>query len=456
MLVRSARREYKQLSPEGKRDLINGANHLRTIITECIKEKLVGETSYDRFKDFIEKASLSVASSRDKAQEGSIHSTIITSVRTNLVQHLLKIMPGYAGVKVAPLAHRCAPFPLSNSILRNCGILRKYLVGNLPIEDIGSLFSIGTLNTDINSIHFNGGNFITAICLKHKETSISRFLKCEKGVVMNKVFESKDERKQASMLAQNKNKKEGKATRVALPAQKGIVAEKVFFEKEIRVDEEKIEEEKEIHSDDKPQFVLKLHMTPDRRENIERLLHWLKSHHIVALDPGIRWVVSGVICRLTEYTIDGEYVSLRFIFRRLRVSGHKFGYSHAYHDTREQNMILNRLTESSFNIASADIQHQQVNNILTEEGQAGLEAYGQHLLDHEVIEQNELRRLHQIRMSLRFVRHISSLCAGYGDPIILIWDQGGGGHGRQQVIISNIDHILILTNIQTGESQSVT
>jgi len=102
------------------------------------------------------------------------------------------------------------------------------------------------------------------------------------------------------------------------------------------VDEEQEQEGKQKEVNERVMFRLKLHIGR-HTSRCNSMLHWLKAHPLVSLDPRVRWVVSGIICRLTDYTLDGDTVSIRFSFRMLRISGYKYG--HNYGSTDENNSM---------------------------------------------------------------------------------------------------------------------
>jgi hypothetical protein len=204
------------------------------------------------------------------------------------------------------------------------------------------------------------------------------------------------------------------------------------------------------------------------------LLSWLCDHPIVTLDPGQRWIVSGIIARLLSFKVvvndetNTATVELVFEFRKLRISGRKWmaykyavaGVGAAEESTVEEDLeekfipqaagqvqsLLAELADSKFLLAKPEDQLAQLQKMFA--GEHGnvkerLDAAMVDVLDRERTLRTESRLLHQKRLSLDFVRKINSLCTGYGDPIVIFGAAGGnGGRGRAQV-----KHDLLLNTL---------
>jgi hypothetical protein len=203
---------------------------------------------------------------------------------------------------------------------------------------------------------------------------------------------------------------------------------------------------------------LKLQSPANVREGWKVLLNWIIEHPIVSLDTGQRWIVSGIIARLLsfeEVKVDEKTttVHLRFEFRKLRISGrqwmaHKFAA--ADDDVVEEfiltqqeqteaatkvQSLLTELTDTKFLCAKSEDQLATLQKMFAGvRVKERLDAAMEDILDRDQILRTESRLLHQKRLSLDFVRKIDSLCAGYGDPIVIVGAAGGnGGRGRAQV-----------------------
>jgi len=205
--IRFEKKEYGRLSHDGKQDVIKGGNELLNILNSVYE--VSGETAFDRFHTFIKDTALSVESSSTKSF-ASTTNNIITSIRSKLINILLDVMHAYSGVHIDPMPHRCLPFRLLNSIFKRCETVRKFICGDIPTTNLESVFKIRGLE-GLSSIHFNRGNTITALCMKHHKTSVNRFIKCEKGVIMNEVFASPQERERATSIAREKKKEKEKS-----------------------------------------------------------------------------------------------------------------------------------------------------------------------------------------------------------------------------------------------------
>lgn len=145
-------------------------------------------------------------------------------------------------------------------------------------------------------------------------------------------------------------------------------------------------------------------------QQAELLLSWLKLHPMVALDPGLRWIVSGIVARLTAHEVgaDGS-VKLFFAYRNIRISGRQwshFAESAAAADSFLEHKLeatvkgaVDRLSESDFLCAEdktkfvADMFN---NDAFTSQVEASFEK----LLAKRTILRKEQRLAHQKRLSL--------------------------------------------------------
>jgi len=218
-------------------------------------------------------------------------------------------------------------------------------------------------------------------------------------------------------------------------------------------------------------FTLKLQSPVNVRQGWQVLLNWLLQHPIVSFDPGQRWIVSGIIARLVSSEVisnneTDSTVKLSFAFRKLRISGRKWmAYKSADDDVVEDfipqaeqqdaaakvQSLLAGLADSTFLLATPEAQLVQLQSLYADHVSAAdagsvkdrLDAAMVDILDRKRILRTESRLLHQKRLSLMFVRKIDSLCADYGDPIIIFGAAGGGGgRGRAQV-----KHDLLLNTL---------
>ena len=202
-------------------------------------------------------------------------------------------------------------------------------------------------------------------------------------------------------------------------------------------------------------FVIRLQSGADAWEQAEALLDWLKQHPLVVLDPGQRWVVRGIVARFIKGTIchDTGQVSLTFAYRGIRVSGHKWNhYREEAAGTRspEAESKLQAGMQSIFDdlaateVLTAAEMTEKVKAVFAQPNVSSrIRASCEKLLDGAAVRRQEARFKHQNKIALNFVRKISNLCKGHGDPIVIIGEAGGnGGRGRAQV-----NHDLLLKTL---------
>ena len=220
---------------------------------------------------------------------------------------------------------------------------------------------------------------------------------------------------------------------MCLPKKRGIIGER-FLENDIVVPNNNQEEGATQVGGG---FTLRLQSGSRSRENANSILAFLKDHPIVSLDPGVRWAVRGVICKVKSYSIHHEdtydHVSVRCDYRSIRLSGHKFQTYQLDPDIEEQHnsALMDLLLSEEFKKLDRKEQISTLCNV--EQMQEKIKEYETHITSRTPVLQKEALRLHQTRMALNFIKRISHLCQGSGDPIVLMGDQGGGGHGRAQV-----------------------
>jgi len=199
-----------------------------------------------------------------------------------------------------------------------------------------------------------------------------------------------------------------------------------------------------------PKFTIKLQSNAAPTIAAARAtLTWLLMHPLVVLDPGDRWVVSGIVAVLLSFDLKenadgGVFVDLDFAFRAVRVSGYKWSnyeFKAPEVPAEEQQAALNHVrsmleefTSPEFLTAAADVRSRKVSEVLAAgDALARLRAATADVMRQEQILRNEARKHHQRQMSLKFVRHLDELCrrsgAG-GDPIVIV-GAGGGGAGRR-------------------------
>jgi hypothetical protein len=129
-----------------------------------------------------------------------------------------------------------------------------------------------------------------------------------------------------------------------------------------------------------------------------------------------------------------------FEFRKLRISGrqwmaHKFAAAdddvvedsiltqqeQAEAATKVQS-LLTELTDTKFLLAKSEDQLITLQKMFAgDRVKERLDVTMVDVLDRKRILRTESRLLHQKRLSLDFVRKIDSLCAGYGDPIVIVF-----------------------------------
>jgi hypothetical protein len=167
---------------------------------------------------------------------------------------------------------------------------------------------------------------------------------------------------------------------------------------------------------------------------IEKVFEFLMKHPLVVLDPGVRWTVSGVLVKFCSFsaqkTKDGIRVSADFEYKRMRVSSKKWNGYKQRDSLRAK--TLESVVENVFK-ALRDKTHSHTrppDDLIRNLNLDG--AWSQVVSSNAPLQQEELRH-HQRELSLKFVRRIQEFTQGFGDPLVVIGDQGCGGMGREQV-----------------------
>jgi hypothetical protein len=178
-------------------------------------------------------------------------------------------------------------------------------------------------------------------------------------------------------------------------------------------------------------------------------LKWLLLHPLVVLDPGDRWIVSGIVAVLLKYDLkpqdDGTVnVELHFAFRAVRMSGYKWTHYHfeppevpaeaQREAVQHVESLLKEFTSSDFLTATAEDRAATISRVMgVADAQARLQAGMTHVMRPEQVLRDEARTMHQRRLALALVRKIDKICkqsgAG-GDPIVVV-GAGGSGTGRR-------------------------
>lgn len=355
-------------------------------------------------------------------------------------------------------------------------------------ETLCSLFNIGgfSYRSTINSVLFNGGSYISAFSMDQKKSSATRKLKSKPdGVKLDELYASAKERAEAGSKAKEKATKrganvKGPDVRVPVAKKRGYVTENRYFENLEQLhgkaaEQEKVRSGKRVETptlqrgvffnaraEDAPlmnkppleepvQFVVKIQSDKQLWKNAELLLEWLKDHPLVVLDPGKRWVVRGIVARFVDGTINNGTLSLSFVYRGLRVSGRKWSFYTQDVDvgvpvecTELKKIVQSALDRMTKEFLQSHDQVGDLKKIFAADGFVEeLDESFSCLLDGRAVRRKETRLKHQQRIALNFCRTISSLCEGFGDPIVIVGAAGGnGGRGRAQV-----NHDLLLNTL---------
>jgi hypothetical protein len=178
------------------------------------------------------------------------------------------------------------------------------------------------------------------------------------------------------------------------------------------------------------------------KAHAELLLSWLEEHPLLVLDPGLRWIVSGILARLIKYEVGTDgCVKLEFAYRNVRVSGRNWAHvresavADSFMEQKLEATIQGAVDElSKPEFLRANDKTGYVAKMFTDDNfPAQVEMSFEKVLSKKAILRKEERLAHQKTISLKFVRKIDSLCAGYGDPIVIVGAAGGnGGGGRAQ------------------------
>lgn len=326
------------------------------------------------------------------------------------------------------------------------------------------LFPVGGFSNGapLSSVSYSGGGYLSALSLKQKKTTATRLLKSNESnnklTFLPAMFGSKEKRDEKRAKAKEKAKKRhgaesqklhGPDARVPVGQTRGYVTEQRFFENlsELRAMGKFFTGSTE---GDLPQdpggpvlfTILLQSLAEPNMDHVKLLLAWLKEHPLVVLDPGLRWIVCGIVARLVKWEVVDGTIKLEFGYRRVRISGRKWnhysesGLADSFGEQQLEQTIrgaVDQLSDSAFLRAedkTAFVQNMFGSDLFPRQVEASFEK----LLAKGPILRKEARLSHQKKLSLDFVRKIDSLCAGHGDPIVIVGAAGGnGGRGRAQV-----------------------
>ena len=352
--------------------------------------------------------------------------------------------------------------------------VKEPFLGKMTLQ---SLFPVGGLfshNAPVSAVHYKGGSFLTALSKKHRQATATRLLKSNESHTDNKstrlsdLYATPKAREETRARAVGQAAKRhgvaadsvlvtGEKTRTPVSAKRGFVRDVRFFHNldELRHTGAFVKEPVRNAEAVPPvaaaaaasaDVLFTIHLQSlglADAEQAKLLLSWLKLHPVVALDPGLRWIVSGIVARLTAHEVgaDGS-VKLFFAYRNVRISGRKWSHfaesaaADSFLEHKLESTIkgaVDRLSESDFLCAEdktkfvADMFN---NDAFTTQVEASFEK----LLAKRTILRKEQRFAHQKRLSLEFVRKIDLLCVGFGDPVVVVGSaSGNGGRGRAQV-----------------------
>lgn len=419
-------------------------------------------------------------------------------VRAVILGEVLKFLPAAKGFRPAPMPEKSLPLRLYaewfNAKKTDAVVVGAQLTGPLsdseklmqpefaPLKEFSgfgtemSLQAVFNLSEPVSSVLFNSGNTISTLQKDRKRISATKFLKTGTRN-FDDLYSNPRERKDARTTAAQKAATNGnllyKANHPRIPLSKtrGYVTEArevenmqgLVHDSNGRPIASATESEAAAaaargkNDSEPPQaaFSVKFGSPENLQFDHDKtivLLKWLRAHPLVALDPGQRWAVSGVIVRVIDFELDYERgsVNLSVQFRKLRLSGHKWnncGRTNTTTTTTTTKEVENvvqsffkPLLDSDFLRAQPEAQWQCLTEkFSTVDFSKALEATSAIMLDKERVLHKELRLTQQKEMALAFARKIDKLCEGYGDPIVIIGAAGGsGGRGRAQV-----DHSIV-------------
>jgi hypothetical protein len=224
------------------------------------------------------------------------------------------------------------------------GALDDAIVSKMSLH---TLFLVGGFSdgAPLSSVRYSGGNFLSALSLKHRKATATRLLKSNeshgKTTRLSDLYGSATEReKQREKVVETAVKRHGETSpklrgpdnRVPVSLKRGYVTDDRFF---ANVDElrstgvfvkSSVQNPGADSSGGDVLFTILLQSLGQlNKAHAEILLSWLKEHPLLVFDPGLRWIVSGILARLIKYEMgtDGS-VKLEFAYRNVRVSGRKW------------------------------------------------------------------------------------------------------------------------------------
>ena len=333
------------------------------------------------------------------------------------------------------------------------------------------LFPVGGFpNGVMNSIKYTGQGYFSAFCLKQVKRTATRVLKSNESrgrttalnALYNPPSERDAERQEAVRKAADRQDAKpgnmnGSAKRVPTGKERGFVTADRFMNNMDQLKQEFNNDLKERFNSGQSgrppdsesdshdvQFKIRLQSLGKLdKAHSEHVLKWLMDHPLVVLDPGLRWVLSGILARLIKSHVEDDgTVELVFEYRILRISGRKWAQ---FEESAESDSFLEQKLEatvrgaveklSSPEFLKANDKTEFVQRVFTDDTfDDDLKASFDKILSEKAIRRKEARLAHQKKLSLQFVRRIDELCTGKGDPVVIVGAAGGnGGKGRAQV-----------------------
>ena len=280
----------------------------------------------------------------------------IAYVRETLLRMVLAVLPMCAGLRLAQLPTKAMPVHVCRAYFGASGIkgLRAFLAGPNVDKSLITLSGLFNVPDTVSSIMFGGGRTFSTFTDKAEKVTVTSTLMADaqRGQVkLDTIYGAPQDRAVKRDAAQRKaatRQAKGKPTaRVPVSKLRGRLTEK-RFRSFVDAGAGKSALENPLPppppppppadppEPPKPQFNIKFATVGALHPHWQPKLDWLKQRLIVALDPGQRWVVSGVVVRLASYTVvEGKTgdedtapvpptVSLEFEYQRLRISGRRW------------------------------------------------------------------------------------------------------------------------------------
>ncbi len=382
----------------------------------------------------------------------------IACVRQTLLSMLLSKMPDFVGLRLSPLPSKSLPYHLCESYFRLKDVAR-YLTGG--VEAGVTLSSLFNVPSTVNAVILNGGRTFSTLSQQKgfKETATVT-LKSEGRVFLDTLYGTPDERaakrKEAEDVAKNRPDKRQHAPmgklkpRVPVSKRRGRVTEQRFTSFLAKADEKGLFSKAPPTPPEPPpppaaepppqsQFAIKFETRGELSSTFAEKMEWLKQRLIVALDPGQRWVVSGVVVRVVSYRVesiegteaagDGKVkgearpapatVHVELEYRRLRVSGRKWSFirfddaackaAEVSEAQKQVESIMKDFARDEFLRADPSKRVEDVCKTLNGNVTAKLNAAVDELLDEERVQRKDARLRHQKKLALELVRHIDNL-----------------------------------------------